>query len=401
MNARWLAPALAILLSAVPGAAQDLSPAIQAAALCAPVGTVPPQRAPYIVGPDSLQPTLRAVGDNVPIFGVTADAVGLGQRFFIRRTMSFHGAPKASHTIGWLHITKAEGTIATGTIDFACDAIAPGDRLEPYVDPGLPPFIDRTDATGTPDFARTGRVLYGADGRQMAGGRDFMLASIGQDRGVAPGARYAVYRQVSANAAPGASFAEAVVVSVFPDKSLLRVTDAHEEVANGDVLVLRVGGTGPGDAAADAQQSFGGSGGEGSASEIVPVREQEDVAASSDEPVRSLTFEDLYFDFDRYTLRAEAQKELDEAVKTLDSNPAFRIQIAGHTCNIGTAEYNLALGERRAKAVQDYLVAHGVPANRLAIVSYGEEEPKYDNTRAETRRLNRRAALVVTVQRGN
>jgi len=399
MNARWLAPALPILLSAAPGAAQDLSPAIQTAALCAPVGTVPPQRAPYIVGPDSLQPALRTVGDNVPIFGVTADAVRLGQRFFIRRTMRFHGAPKASYTIGWLHITKAEGTIATGTIDFACDAIAPGDRLEPYADAGLPPFIDRTDATGTLDFAKTGRVLYGPDGRQMAGGGDFMLASIGQDRGVTPGARYAVYRQVSANAA---SFAEAVVVSVFADKSLLRVTDAHEEVANGDVLVLRVGGTGAGArGAADAQQALVRSGGEGSAPEIIPIREEEDATASADEPVRSLAFEDLYFDFDRYTLRAEAHKELDEAVKTLEGNPALRIQIAGHTCNIGTAEYNLVLGERRAKAVQDYLVGHGVPANRLSIVSFGEEEPKYDNTHAETRRMNRRAALVVTIQRGN
>ena len=76
----------------------------------------------------------------------------------------------------------------------------------------------------------------------------------------------------------------------------------------------------------------------------------------------------------------------------------LRIEIEGHTCNIGTAEYNLALGDRRANAVQDYLVSRGVTADRLRTVSYGEERPKYDNAREETRRLNRRAALVVNLR---
>jgi outer membrane protein OmpA-like peptidoglycan-associated protein len=80
------------------------------------------------------------------------------------------------------------------------------------------------------------------------------------------------------------------------------------------------------------------------------------------------------------------------------ANPGLRLTIEGHTCNIGTAEYNLALGERRAKAVRDYLVSRGVAADRLNTVSFGEEQPKYDNSREETRRLNRRAALVVRLQ---
>ena len=62
------------------------------------------------------------------------------------------------------------------------------------------------------------------------------------------------------------------------------------------------------------------------------------------------------------------------------------------------AEYNQALGERRAAAVRDYLTSRGVDANRLQTVSYGEERPKHDNDREETRRLNRRAALVVRLQ---
>lgn len=113
--------------------------------------------------------------------------------------------------------------------------------------------------------------------------------------------------------------------------------------------------------------------------------------------VREVEFEDVHFDFDRYTLRPEATRILDEAIKALQDNPELRLEIEGHTCNIGTAEYNLALGERRAISVREYLQSRGVGQNRLNTVSYGEERPKHDNAREETRRLNRRAALVVRI----
>jgi peptidoglycan-associated lipoprotein len=116
-------------------------------------------------------------------------------------------------------------------------------------------------------------------------------------------------------------------------------------------------------------------------------------------PVREYTFEDVHFDFDRYSLRAEATRVLDEVIKAMADNPELKIEIEGHTCNIGTAEYNLALGERRATSVRDYLTSRGVTADRLQTVSYGEERPKHDNSREETRRLNRRAGLVVRIQR--
>jgi len=113
---------------------------------------------------------------------------------------------------------------------------------------------------------------------------------------------------------------------------------------------------------------------------------------------KAYTFEDVHFDFDRYSLRPEATRVLDEALNALRQDPTLRVTIEGHTCNIGTAEYNLALGDRRATAVREYLVSRGVPADRLQTISYGEERPKYDNAREETRRLNRRAALVVRLQ---
>ena len=107
------------------------------------------------------------------------------------------------------------------------------------------------------------------------------------------------------------------------------------------------------------------------------------------------TFEDVHFDFDRYTLRPEALRVLEQAVAAMKGNATLRLTLEGHTCNIGTAEYNLALGERRATAVRDYLTSNGIGADRLQTVSYGEERPKHDNSREETRRLNRRAALTV------
>jgi outer membrane protein OmpA-like peptidoglycan-associated protein len=113
---------------------------------------------------------------------------------------------------------------------------------------------------------------------------------------------------------------------------------------------------------------------------------------------REYTFEDVHFDFDRYTLRPEATRVLDEAIRAMRDDSTLRLQIEGHTCNIGTAEYNLALGDRRARAVRDYLASQGISADRLTTVSYGEERPKHDNSREETRRLNRRAALTVRLQ---
>ena len=113
---------------------------------------------------------------------------------------------------------------------------------------------------------------------------------------------------------------------------------------------------------------------------------------------RQFNFEDVHFEFDRFNIRPDALQVLDDAVKAMQANAALRLTIEGHTCNIGTAEYNLALGERRASSVRDYLASRGIAADRLQTVSFGEERPRHDNSREETRRLNRRAALVVRLQ---
>jgi peptidoglycan-associated lipoprotein len=111
-----------------------------------------------------------------------------------------------------------------------------------------------------------------------------------------------------------------------------------------------------------------------------------------------LMFEDVHFDFDRYNLRPEALAILDDAAMKLQANPDLNVMIEGHCDSIGTIEYNLALGERRANSARDYLIGRGVAATRLRTVSYGEERPIADNGTAEGRALNRRAHLMVIIQ---
>ncbi len=83
----------------------------------------------------------------------------------------------------------------------------------------------------------------------------------------------------------------------------------------------------------------------------------------------------IFFDFDKSDIRADAAEILKKNAQMLELYPEVRIIIEGHCCEIGTAEYNLALGERRAKAAQDYLLMLGVAPARLSTISYGEERP--------------------------
>jgi len=105
-------------------------------------------------------------------------------------------------------------------------------------------------------------------------------------------------------------------------------------------------------------------------------------------------FEDVHFDRDRFELRTDDLDLLRSVVAALKANPALAVNLEGYTCNLGTPAHNLALGARRATAVRDYLVSQGIAADRLHTASRGENQPKYDNSHEETRRLNRRVAFV-------
>ena len=98
----------------------------------------------------------------------------------------------------------------------------------------------------------------------------------------------------------------------------------------------------------------------------------------------------IQFAFDDYNLSTRSKENLEKIAGWLSKDSAARIQIEGHTCDIGTPEYNLALGERRANSAKKYLEGLGVNAARVSTISYGEERPMVPNSDEGNRSKNRR-----------
>jgi len=108
------------------------------------------------------------------------------------------------------------------------------------------------------------------------------------------------------------------------------------------------------------------------------------------------SFADIYFEFDQYDLTAAARETLKQHADWLLANPGFYVLVEGHCDERGTAEYNLALGERRAGAARDYLLSLGMEAGRITTISYGEELPLDPSHDEAAWAKNRRAHFVVT-----
>ncbi len=104
---------------------------------------------------------------------------------------------------------------------------------------------------------------------------------------------------------------------------------------------------------------------------------------------------DAFFDFDKSNIRENQKAALAEDITWLKANPAAKITVEGHCDERGTVEYNLALGERRAKAVKDYLVKAGIAADRISVVSYGKERPFVLGHDESAWKWNRRAHVVI------
>jgi peptidoglycan-associated lipoprotein len=109
----------------------------------------------------------------------------------------------------------------------------------------------------------------------------------------------------------------------------------------------------------------------------------------------TLLLQKIYFDYDQDVLRDDASAALDAKAAVLLANPAVTLTITGHTDERGTAEYNLALGQRRAAQVKRYLVSRGVPEGRLATQSLGDSQPAVMGTDDSAFQLNRRAEFEI------
>jgi peptidoglycan-associated lipoprotein len=113
-------------------------------------------------------------------------------------------------------------------------------------------------------------------------------------------------------------------------------------------------------------------------------------AAPSMEELFAREVKDAYFDFDKADIRADARSALTETAGFLKSYPQVKVMIEGHCDERGSTEYNLALGDRRAQAVKDFLVSLGVASDRMQTVSYGKERPFCNEHNEECMQQNRR-----------
>jgi peptidoglycan-associated lipoprotein len=148
-------------------------------------------------------------------------------------------------------------------------------------------------------------------------------------------------------------------------------------------------GAGAGGAGAGAGAGGAGAGAGGATGTTIPS------LPSPKEFVETSALRDIHFDFDRYDIRPGDKAILDANANWLKSNQGALLLVEGHCDERGTNEYNLALGERRAKATRDYLVSVGIEASRITVISYGEERPVCTEKTETCWAKNRRAHFLV------
>lgn len=153
-----------------------------------------------------------------------------------------------------------------------------------------------------------------------------------------------------------------------------------------------------------SSDKFGGQGGldlyafalpEAVRPEPVEYKEEITQVAPELEVGESVTLENVFFQTGKYSLLEISIVELDKVVEMMQKHPSMRIELGGHTDNVGNEAANQKLSEQRAKAVYDYLASHGVDASRMTYKGYGQTKPVADNTTEEGRRQNRRTVFTI------
>jgi len=124
-----------------------------------------------------------------------------------------------------------------------------------------------------------------------------------------------------------------------------------------------------------------------------PVVKEETVKTTSVETISP--FDTIYFDFDSYVLRQDARDSLDKNYDWMKNNMSATVRLEGHCDERGSDEYNIALGEKRAKAAHKYLKTRGVSEDRLSVISYGKEKPAEPGHNEEAWAKNRRVEFII------
>jgi peptidoglycan-associated lipoprotein len=144
-------------------------------------------------------------------------------------------------------------------------------------------------------------------------------------------------------------------------------------------------------AGADATGASAAAGGAGSSEAVTAGAARPDPRQFAPAP----RLRDIHFDFDRYSIRPDDAKVLDANIDWLISNPGYLVLIEGHCDERGTNQYNIALGDHRARAAMNYMVARGVEVERITTISYGKERPACIARTEACWATNRRAHFLV------
>lgn len=128
-------------------------------------------------------------------------------------------------------------------------------------------------------------------------------------------------------------------------------------------------------------------------SKPVEVTSEPAAKVATQNPETASEFKTVYFDFNKYDIRGDQKEVANQIAESLKSMPAVQIQIQGNTDDRGSTEYNMALGQKRAQALKNYLIANGVQ-NTLETISYGKERPAVPGNDEESWSKNRRDDVV-------
>jgi len=120
-----------------------------------------------------------------------------------------------------------------------------------------------------------------------------------------------------------------------------------------------------------------------------------DFALSPIEKDVTIRLNNIFFDTDKAELLPASYLELDKLIALLNQNPKIKIEIGGHTDDVGSDAYNQKLSQRRAEAVRQYLISKGISENRITSTGYGESKPSHPNNSPENRALNRRVEFTI------
>jgi hypothetical protein len=232
-----------------------LSPMQLSIACAVPPATVVPGAATlHVIGAqDTIPRTTFAERDLLVIDAGTDKGVQLDQQYFVRRPVRpglLTGlVRRAIQTAGWIRIIAVNETTAIASVTQTCTAIEAGDYLDPFVAPPVVPELASIDKSIEPDFKDMGRVLFGDEEHSTVASGDYMLIDRGTDKGLKPGARFAIYRDVhhwmrddrtmALGQLPLASIGEGVVVTTGETMSVLRIVSARDAIYRGDYVVPR------------------------------------------------------------------------------------------------------------------------------------------------------------------